>query len=109
MEDYLLWLEIASAGLAVAKLPYVLAYTFKAPYGEAGQSSRPWAMEKGELSAFSTLRAKGHIGRLLWFLLCAFSLLKYFRRMAMLLVGYSPATAGSRPPFHRVGTPCHRD
>ena len=99
MEDYLLWLEIASAGLAIAKLPYVLAYTFKAPYGEAGQSAQPWAMEKGELAAFSSLRAEGRIGNFLWLMLCAFSLAKYTRRVAMLLVGYSPATAGSRPPF----------
>lgn len=82
MEDYLLWLEIAAGGKEIARLPQVLAFTFK-PFGESGQSAHPWRMEKGELAAFSTLRRKKLIGTWLWLALCGFSLLKFARRMVL--------------------------
>lgn len=90
MEDYLLWLEIVEGGHRIAKLPHILAYTFKAPYGEAGLSAHLWNMEKGELGVFSRLRAKRMIGSPLWLGLCSYSLVKYVRRMLMVSAGYAP-------------------
>jgi glycosyltransferase involved in cell wall biosynthesis len=90
MEDYLLWLEIVECGHAIAKLPHVLAYTFKAPYGEAGLSAQLWNMEKGELGVFSRLRAKGMIVWPLWLTLSGYSLVKFVRRMLMVSAGYTP-------------------
>ena len=97
MEDYLLWLEIAAGGLAIAKLPHVLAYTFKAPYGEAGLSAQLWSMEKGELQVFLALRRKGLLGAGLWLCLSAYSLLKFLRRMLMVAAGYSPGGNVPKP------------
>lgn len=81
MEDYLLWLELATEGKKVARLPQALAYTFKAPFGEAGLSAELWEMEKGELAAFSSLRRKGLLSPLMWLLLLGYSIAKFARRL----------------------------
>jgi glycosyltransferase involved in cell wall biosynthesis len=104
MEDYLLWLEIAEAGHRIAKLPHVLAYTFKAPYGEAGLSAQLWNMEKGELRAFSKLRRNRQIGATTWLALCGYSLAKFVRRMLMMSAGYSPGGNQPRPSMVYAGS-----
>ena len=85
LEDHLLWLEIASAGLRVARLAQVLAFTFKAPLGESGLSANTWAMRKAELSAFWHLHRTGHLGLLSTITLCAYSLAKHVRRTLVFL------------------------
>src|SRR3970040_499311 len=97
MENYLLGLKIAARGRKIARLPQVLAYTFKAPFGEAGLSSHPWKMEKGELAVFSSLRRNGHVGALAWLMLSGFSLAKFMRRILMLATGYSPSGTAAKP------------
>lgn len=99
MEDYLLWLELALSGQKIARLPQVLAYTFKAPFGESGLSAQAWKMEKGELATFVALWRGGRVGLFLWLMLSGFSLLKFVRRLVMLAVGYSPAEGGSHPQY----------
>ncbi|HET7766018.1 MAG TPA: glycosyltransferase family A protein [Burkholderiales bacterium] len=86
LEDHLLWLEIASAGLRVARLAATLAFTFKAPLGESGLSANTWAMRKAELSAFWHLHETGHLGLLSTIGLCVYSLAKHMRR-ALLFFG----------------------
>ncbi|MGH8766243.1 MAG: glycosyltransferase family 2 protein, partial [Burkholderiales bacterium] len=103
MEDYLLWLEIASGGGRIARLPQVLAYTFKAPFGEAGLSAQAWNMERGELSVFATLWRKNLIGAGMVALLSVFSLLKFLRRMLMLATGYSPGGIAAKPKLLYAG------
>ncbi len=97
MEDYLLWLEIALAGQQIFRLPQVLAYTFKAPFGDSGQSANAWSMEKGELAAFATLRRNGLISMGAFALLSVYSMLKFLRRLGMLTLGFRTGTGGVRP------------
>ncbi|HLX79302.1 MAG TPA: glycosyltransferase family 2 protein [Burkholderiales bacterium] len=97
MEDYLLWLVIAATGGKITRLPQVLAYTFKAPFGEAGLSAHPWKMERGELAVFSTLRRNGQMSAGSWLLLSGFSLVKFLRRILMLAIGYNPSGTVSNP------------
>ena len=103
MEDYLLWLEIAAGGGRIVRLPQVLAYTFKAPFGEGGLSAQAWNMERGELAAFATLWRKNRIGAGTVALLSVFSLLKFLRRMLMLATGYSPGGVAAKPKLLYAG------
>lgn len=84
LEDHLLWLEIASAGLRVARLAEILAFTFKAPLGESGLSADTWAMRKAELSAFWHLHRIGRLGLASTIALCAYSLSKHLGRTLLL-------------------------
>jgi glycosyltransferase involved in cell wall biosynthesis len=86
MEDHLLWIEIASEGLRVARLDEVLAFTFKAPVGAPGLSARPWDMRKAELANYWTLRGSGRLGLAATLALCAYSLAKHLIR-SLLLAG----------------------
>jgi glycosyltransferase involved in cell wall biosynthesis len=84
MEDHLLWIEIASEGLPVARLNEVLTFTFKAPLGASGLSARTWEMRKGELANYWTLREAGHLGLAATLALCAYSLAKHLVRSLLL-------------------------
>jgi len=84
MEDHLLWLEIASAGGMVARLNAELAYIFKAPFGEAGLSSRTLEMEKAELANFWHLRRQRTLGPAAAVGLSVLSVMKYLRRILLL-------------------------
>jgi glycosyltransferase involved in cell wall biosynthesis len=99
MEDYLLWLEVALSGRKIARLPQVLAYTFKAPFGESGLSAQAWEMEKGELAAFTDLLRRGYLGFGFWLLLSGFSFIKFLRRLVILAAGYSPGGNASHPSY----------
>jgi teichuronic acid biosynthesis glycosyltransferase TuaG len=81
-DDYLLWLSIAHGGNEVWLLDPVLAYSFKAAYGEGGLSQDLWAMEKSELAVYDELARVGAISPLLHWLLAPYSLLKYAKRVA---------------------------
>jgi len=84
MEDHLLWMQMACAGLQIARLNAELAYTFKAPFGDAGLSGETWAMELGELANYRQLHREGGIGLPLLACLIAYSGMKYARRLALL-------------------------
>lgn len=80
-EDFLLWLEIASAGLLVARLELPLAYVHKPFYGRHGLSGELWKMERGELYNFVTLYRTGAVGVLLCASAMTFSIFKFFLRI----------------------------
>ena len=82
-QDRLLWLQIVLNGYKAARLELPLAYTYKAPYGEAGQSGNLWGLEKGELDIFLQLRQMGFLNRGQEILLKGWSLLKYMRRVVV--------------------------
>jgi glycosyltransferase involved in cell wall biosynthesis len=80
-EDYLLWLEIVCGGFSTFCCEWPLAYLYKAPYGEEGLSAQLWKMEQGELDAYRRLYRKGCIGATNYTGLCAWSLLRFARRL----------------------------
>lgn len=81
MEDYRLWLEVASVPFPMAKLQVELAAIYKPPYGASGLSGDMWAMELAELAVLSHYRATGHLSWPSWLGLAAYSVLKYLRRL----------------------------
>lgn len=83
MEDHLLWLRASFSGIRVIRLEEALAQTFKAPYGESGQSAQLWQMELGELANYADLRNEGFISAPARGLLTVYSLLKFGRRLAV--------------------------
>jgi len=80
-QDRFLWLQIVLNGYKAARLELPLAYMYKAPYGEAGQSGNLWGLEKGELDIFSQLRQMGFLNRCQEIALKGWSFLKYLRRL----------------------------
>jgi hypothetical protein len=82
-DDFLLWLSIVHDGREAWMLDSVLAYAFKAAYGEGGLSRDLWAMEKSELAVYSQLAHQGVISPLSHRLLALYSLLKHARRVAL--------------------------
>lgn len=80
-EDRLFWLQMVLNGYKAARLDLPLAYMYKAPYGEMGQSRHLWEMEKGELDIFLQLRQMGFLNRGQEIALKGWSLLKYMRRV----------------------------
>jgi len=88
VDDHLLWLEIVCAGHIFMRLSPRLAYTYKRPFGDSGLSGQLWAMEKSELANYWILRRAGSIGLTAALGLCAWSLAKFARRLA--LVGLRP-------------------
>lgn len=91
-DDYLLWLRIVHGGSEAWLLETVLAYSFKAAYGEAGLSRDLWEMEKSELAVYGQLAHQGAISPLAHRLLALYSLLKHVKRVA----GRALATSRSR-------------
>lgn len=84
-EDYLLWLQIACDGHRIELLDAQWANVFKSAFGEAGLSARLWKMEKGELAAFWQLVREGRLSRFTAFVFSIHSLLKYFRRLVIVV------------------------
>jgi glycosyltransferase involved in cell wall biosynthesis len=81
MEDHLLWMRASLRGERVMRLEEFLAFTFKAPYGEAGLSAQLRQMEIGELANYADLRREGLLSApALWFLK-VYSLAKFVRRV----------------------------
>lgn len=86
MEDHLLWMEIALAGYKVVRLAAPLAVIRKAQFGESGLSADLWAMERGDLHNYWHLHRTGRIGVISTVLLWGASLLKYGRRLVIVVV-----------------------
>lgn len=80
MEDFRLWLEIASKGYPIAKLQVPLAATYKPPYGAAGLSANLWSMQRSELAVLRHFQQTGNLATFAWLLLVAYSVLRYVRR-----------------------------
>ncbi len=84
-EDYLLWLQIVSDGTKAAYINQPLAGMFKPVYGYKGLSANLWEMEKGVLNAYQEIHKKGHVNLLSLLFLSIYSLLKYIRRIAIVM------------------------
>lgn len=80
-DDFLLWLSVVHSGCEAWLLESVLAYSFKAAYGEGGLSRDLWAMEKSELAVYGQLARQGTISPLSHRLLVVYSLLKHVKRV----------------------------
>ena len=85
-EDYRLWLSMALDGLVLARLECEMAVLHKQKYGDGGLSGNMWKMEKGELQMYCTLYRERRLPLLFLFVLVPFSLVKFARRMALLLL-----------------------
>ncbi len=79
-EDYYLWLSLICSGSCPWRINLPLAFSFKHDVGHGGLSGNMRYMHQGELSVYSKLLFKGHIGYFLYFVLICFSRLKYLRR-----------------------------
>jgi glycosyltransferase involved in cell wall biosynthesis len=79
-EDYLLWLQIISAGVPAWRLETPLACSFRPEFSLGGYSGQLWTHEKRELSALRGLRSSGQLSWLAWAASSSWSLVKYLRR-----------------------------
>lgn len=80
-EDFLLWQQVAWAGLSVVRIEIPLAYMHKPAYGVSGLSAQLWNMEKGELDNFVFLYKERYIHFLFFFVSVIFSTAKFFKRL----------------------------
>jgi len=80
-EDFLLWQQIAFAGLQVVRLESPLAYVHKSLYGAGGLSAQLWKMEGGELSNFAFLYRAASINFPLYAISVFFSVVKFMKRV----------------------------
>ena len=80
-DDYLLWLTLVHSGREAWLLDAVLAYSFKASFGEGGLSRDLWAMEKSELAVYRELARRGAISPLTHGALVPYSLIKHAKRV----------------------------
>ncbi len=80
-EDYQLWLQIVVKHAPVCWIDLPLAYLFKEKYGEGGLSGHLWRMEKGELSALTSMVETRQISKLTWLMVSFWSLAKFMRRV----------------------------
>ena len=81
MEDHMLWLEIIFGGAKVMKMDIPLAATYKKSFGEAGLSSQLSEMQMGDVDNYKNLLKKKYINYFQWVLLCAYSWIKFLRRL----------------------------
>ncbi|MDP2230724.1 glycosyltransferase family 2 protein [Methylotenera sp.] len=86
IEDYQLWLEIILAHIPTAFINEPLAATFKDDYGAAGLSANLWKMEQGELDTYWQIYKKNKISFLMTMLLCVYSLIKYLKRIVVVII-----------------------
>jgi glycosyltransferase involved in cell wall biosynthesis len=86
MEDHLLWMEMACDRQILLKMEAVLAYTFKAPFGESGLSGELWNMEKAELDNYAILYRAGRINALSAAALLCLSVVKFLRRLIVAVI-----------------------
>lgn len=80
-EDYLLWLEIITAGLPAYRLEACLAYSLRPDFSPGGYSGQLWIHEKREIAALKALRAKGKLSWLAFVLSSGWSIVKFLRRL----------------------------
>lgn len=82
-EDYLLWLRIALNGHDAWRLEVPLAFCFKQLYGSGGLTKDLWAVEKGELDAYSRIYQEELVRLASLTVMVLFSLLRYLRRVTL--------------------------
>lgn len=80
-EDYWLWLQIAFGGAALYVSETPLAFSHKPDFGAGGLSAELWKMEVGELTNLRMLRSQRRISLVECVAACAWSLLRYARRV----------------------------
>ena len=85
MEDHWWLLDVVFSGYSVIALSLPMSFTYKADFGEGGLSNRLWQMEKAELDNYMRLGRAGKMSMLLVYLLWAYSLTKYARRIVVFL------------------------
>jgi glycosyltransferase involved in cell wall biosynthesis len=85
-EDYQLWLQIIADGIPIYYIDLPLAAIYKAPYGASGLSANLWQMERGELNTYIDLVKSKRLGAFPAALLCAWSLIKYVRRLVLVCI-----------------------
>jgi glycosyltransferase involved in cell wall biosynthesis len=61
VEDYLLWMRVVANHGPCIKILAPLTHCSNPAFGGSGLSGRLWAMERGELAVFRTLRSEGLI------------------------------------------------
>ncbi len=82
VDDHLLWLLISRKKRGkVIFINRSMAIIYKNMYGEAGLSSHLWNMEKGEIDTYYKVYKASGIGFFLTLLLCAYSLIKFVKRI----------------------------
>lgn len=86
MEDHRLWLDMVYAGYRIGLIDAPLAVLFKPAFVESGLSSNLGAMEVAELSNYRHLHRSGHIGLLSCVILQGWSLLRFARRIGIVVV-----------------------
>ena len=86
MEDHLLWMQIACAGLLVINLSTALAAIYKFSFGESGLSSNIPAMGKADLANYRQIYREGSINLMQLTGLMIYSKLKHLRRLGILLL-----------------------
>lgn len=86
MEDHYFLMQVAVAGLGIAKTEQPLATIYKNLFGDAGLSSELWRMQHSELENYKLLRLEGRISAVGVVLFQGYSWLKFFRRIV--IVGF---------------------
>jgi glycosyltransferase involved in cell wall biosynthesis len=82
-EDHFLLVNMACSGRNMVLLHAALARIHKANFGAGGVSGNLWAMERDQLKNYVGLLQQHKIGAGLFSLVAAWSLAKYFRRVAL--------------------------
>ena len=85
MEDRLLWLELVLDGSKAVRLGVDLVATYKKPYGATGLSSNIWQMTLADVYNYRVLHAAGSLSLWVTWLLMVFSMLKFVRRLCILM------------------------
>lgn len=94
MEDHLFLMQVAHAGLRIAKTHLPLAFIYKNIYGDSGLSANLWVMQAGELENYQLLRSEGSISPVMFLLFRAYSWVKFCRRV--LIVKFRHLLRGNR-------------
>lgn len=85
-QDYFLWLEIILGGSKAAVIDFPATYSFKAAFGESGQTRNLLNGKAAESEIYWRLQESGHITFIEWRFLALWSLAKYYRRVAICLL-----------------------
>lgn len=96
MEDHYFLMQVAVAGLPVMKMELPLSITFKNSFGAAGLSASLWDMECGELANYDLLLASKKISFVATLCFKAYSWIKFFRRVFIVLFRKLSALSDSR-------------
>lgn len=80
-EDFDLWLRLVLDGCSAWYINVVLAYLYKAPYGEGGLSENLWKMEKTELEVYWQQVREGRLRLMAFALLAPWLVTKHLRRL----------------------------